>query len=156
MTGEELFGTMPRKGEEVKDGMLVELLRKAMEDHEHDPNQLVWVAMKTGKCSAEIWETLHELLDDRHILTLATGEQMRLNHQLRFLFSCQRLGTRPRTRSAAVQLCTQILIPGNRMLCSGGSLPRRFRASEAVSFACASQGSLHVLHKGAYTTLVSA
>jgi len=105
MTGEELFGTMPRKGEEVKDGMLVELLRKAMEDHEHDPNQLVWVAMKTGKCSAEIWETLHELLDDRHILTLATGEQMRLNHQLRFLFVMPEAGDTPQdtfSRSAVV------------------------------------------------------
>jgi len=105
VTGEDLFGTMPRKGEEVKDGMLVKLLRKAMEDHEHDPHQLVWVAMKTGKCSPETWEALHELLDDRHVLNLKTGEQIRLNHQLRFLFVMPDAGDTPQdtfSRSAVV------------------------------------------------------
>jgi len=85
MTPEELLGTMPKRGEEVKDGVLVQLLRKAMDDHV-EPSQLVWVAIMTGNCSPEIWESLHELLNDSGSLNLATGEQLRLKENLRFLF----------------------------------------------------------------------
>jgi len=105
MTGEELLGTMPRAGEEVTDGALVKLLRKAMEDHEHDTQSLVWVAMKTGKCSADTWEALHELLNDTHCLNLPTGEQLRLTENLRFLFVMPEAGNTPQdtfSRSAVV------------------------------------------------------
>jgi len=87
---QELMGTMPRtikdgSFEEVKDGVLVDVLRKAMDEHV-DPNQLVWIAMKTGNISPDTWECLFELLNDSHCLNLATGEQLRLGHNLRFLF----------------------------------------------------------------------
>lgn len=100
VTGEELLGTMPRAGEAVKDGILVNLLRKAMEDHV-DPNQLVWIAMKTGSkdgtknISPEVWEALHELLDDSGCINLATGEQLRLHENLRFLFIMPGAGDTP-------------------------------------------------------------
>jgi len=91
MTPGDLLGTMPKKGEPVKDGLLVEMLRKAMDDHP-EQDKLVWIAMMTGKCSAETWECLNELLNDNHCLNLATGEQLRLNENLRFLFVMEEAG----------------------------------------------------------------
>merc|ERR1719321_437731 len=90
MTPEQLLGKMPRKEAdgtfaEEADGVLVKLLRKAMEDH-IDPNQQVWITMETGDISAATWESLHELLNDSGCLNLATGEQIRLSENLRFLF----------------------------------------------------------------------
>lgn len=98
-TEETLLGTMPRKAkdgtfEEVKDGALVALLRKAMDDN-IDPNQLVWICMLTGNIDPLTWECLHELLNDSHCLNLATGEQLRLQHNLRFLFVMPDAGKTP-------------------------------------------------------------
>jgi dynein heavy chain 1 len=83
-TAEELLGTMPRDGEEVKEGILVALLRAAMENNE--PTKRVWIVMPTGNCKPELWESLHELLNDSGCLNLATGEQLRLSPNLRYLF----------------------------------------------------------------------
>lgn len=92
MTAEDLLGTMPKCGEEVKDGVLVKLLRKAMEDHQ-DENQQVWVMIKTGPITRDKWGCLHELLNDSGCLNLDTGEQLRLSEQLRFLFVMEDAGT---------------------------------------------------------------
>jgi len=91
MTSEQLLGTMPKRGEPVKDGVLVNLLRKAMDDNT-DENQTVWIFMRTGPISNDMWESLHELLNDSHCLNLATGEQIRLTHNLRFLFVMEEAG----------------------------------------------------------------
>jgi ABC-type cobalamin/Fe3+-siderophores transport system ATPase subunit len=88
MTPEQLLGTMPRKGEEVQDGLLISILRQAMEDHP-DENEMVWIAMMTGPCNPSVnflWEALHELLNDSGCISLSTGEQLRLASNLRFLF----------------------------------------------------------------------
>lgn len=106
---EQLLGTMPRKRgdgqfEERKDGELVVLLRKAMEDY-IDPNMAVWICMQTGSISPEIWECLHELLNDSGCINLPTGEQMRLTENLRFLFVMQEAGNTPQdtfSRAAVV------------------------------------------------------
>jgi len=103
-TPEMLMGTMPRPGQDVQDGVLVKLLRKAMDDHV-DPGQAIWIVMNTGKCSPEIWECLHELLDDSGRLNLPTGEQLRLVPNLRFLFVMPEAGITPQdtfSRSAVV------------------------------------------------------
>jgi len=90
MTPEQLLGTMPKKGadakfETVTDGEIVKTLRKAMEDNV-DPNQITWIYMVTGNISMDVWESLHELLNDSRCINLATGEQLRLAPNLRFLF----------------------------------------------------------------------
>jgi hypothetical protein len=85
LSKEELLGTMPKKGEPVKDGLLVTTLREAM-DQPNDTERHVWVVMMTGDMSAKHWECLFELLNDSGCLKLATGEQLRLSEWLRFLF----------------------------------------------------------------------
>jgi len=94
---------MPKKDEKITDGILVDVLRKAMADHEED--QTVWVAIMTGKCTPETWECLHELLNDSGCLNLATGEQVRLTGNIRFLFVLPGAGDTPQdtfSRSAVV------------------------------------------------------
>lgn len=83
-TPEELLGTMPRAGEEVKEGVLVELLRRAMDDNED--SKRVWIVVMAGSVTAAIWESLYELLNDTGCINLATGEQLRLKPNLRYLF----------------------------------------------------------------------
>lgn len=109
MTPEQLLGKMPKKGPdgtfaEKEDGELVKVLRQAMDDHP-DPTQQVWITMETGNISAATWEGLHELLNDSGCLNLATGEQLRLTENLRFLFVMPNAGTTPQdtfSRSAVV------------------------------------------------------
>jgi len=103
-TNEELLGTMPKKGEPVKDGLLVTTLREAM-DQPNDTERHVWVVMMTGDISAKKWECLFELLNDSGCLKLATGEQLRLSEWLRFLFVLPGHGDTPTdtfSRSAVV------------------------------------------------------
>jgi len=93
---EELMGAMPKKGEPVKDGLLVSVLRKAMEDHPPElGNMQVWVYIETGACSPEKWEGLFELQSDSGCLNLTTGEQLRLAENLRFLFVLPDAGDTP-------------------------------------------------------------
>eukprot|EP00930_Biecheleria_cincta_P059404 TRINITY_DN4514_c0_g1_i1.p1 TRINITY_DN4514_c0_g1~~TRINITY_DN4514_c0_g1_i1.p1 ORF type:complete len:700 (-),score=154.86 TRINITY_DN4514_c0_g1_i1:256-2355(-) len=101
---EELLGTMPKKGEPVKDGLLVTTLREAM-DQPNDTERHVWVVMMTGDISAKKWECLFELLNDSGCIKLATGEQLRLCEWLRFLFVMPGHGDTPTdtfSRSAVV------------------------------------------------------
>jgi hypothetical protein len=94
MTPEDLLGAMPQRGEPVKDGVLIDLLRKAMADHP-DEGQIVWVAMNCGNITPDTWECLHELLNDSHCINLATGEQLRIAHNIRFLFIMPDAGATP-------------------------------------------------------------
>merc|ERR1712232_1333204 len=102
-TAEQLLGTMPREGEEVVEGVLINLLRRAMDDNE--PNKRVWIVMQTGECSPDLWESLHELLNDSGCINLATGEQLRLTKNLRYLFIMPNAGSTEKdtfSRSAIV------------------------------------------------------
>merc|ERR1712183_1087347 len=59
----------------------------------------------TGNCNEELWESLHELLNDSGCINLATGEQLRLHPNLRYLFVMPNAGGTPRdtfSRSAIV------------------------------------------------------
>merc|ERR1719506_193023 len=109
-SGEDLFGTIPDKAEDLKDGILVETLRKAMQDHPAEAvggslPSTIWVAIMTGKCSPEKWECCFEILNDSGCLNLVTGEQLRLAPNLRFLFVMPDAGDTPTdvfSRSAVV------------------------------------------------------
>jgi hypothetical protein len=109
LTKEQLLGSMPKRSasgtfEAVTDGLLVEVLRKAMDDYT-DPTQQVWITIETGNISNAMWECLHELLNDSGCLNLVTGEQIRLNPNLRFLFVMPSAGNTPPdtfSRSAVV------------------------------------------------------
>eukprot|EP00931_Biecheleriopsis_adriatica_P054137 TRINITY_DN31822_c0_g1_i1.p1 TRINITY_DN31822_c0_g1~~TRINITY_DN31822_c0_g1_i1.p1 ORF type:complete len:724 (+),score=156.32 TRINITY_DN31822_c0_g1_i1:89-2260(+) len=101
---EELLGTMPKKGEPVKDGLLVKTLRDAM-DMPNDDEHKVWVIIKTGDISMDKWECLFELLNDSGCLNLPTGEQLRLSEWLRYMFILPNAGKTDRSvfaRSAVI------------------------------------------------------
>eukprot|EP00929_Paragymnodinium_shiwhaense_P009583 TRINITY_DN113797_c0_g1_i1.p1 TRINITY_DN113797_c0_g1~~TRINITY_DN113797_c0_g1_i1.p1 ORF type:complete len:718 (+),score=174.02 TRINITY_DN113797_c0_g1_i1:105-2258(+) len=83
MTPEELLGGMPKDGEQVQDGVLVEKLRST---EGFAAETTVWMAISTGSCSDEMWEGIHPILDDSGCLNLATGEQVRWPDNVRFLF----------------------------------------------------------------------
>jgi len=95
---------MPKKGEPVKDGLLVKTLRDAM-DMPNDDEHKVWVIMKTGDISMDKWECLFELLNDSGCLNLPTGEQLRLSEWLRYMFILPNAGKTDRSvfaRSAVI------------------------------------------------------
>jgi len=94
----DLLGKMPKKGEALQDGLLIKALRQAMDDHPCEVAGLattVWVKMMTGNCPPEKWECLFELMNDSGCINLATGEQLRLAPNLRFLFVMPCAGDTP-------------------------------------------------------------
>jgi len=83
MTPEELLGSMPKAGEKVIDGVLINELRKTLDVEE---TVTVWFAIATGRCNPDMWEAINPILDDSGCFNLATGEQLRWGDNVRFLF----------------------------------------------------------------------